>query len=237
MTGSMLQSLEGHSEMIMSLVFSADGRWILGSHQNGNYPRKSKSACVWNSNTGTLYRTFPGHRNSVDCVAISPDNRLIATSSINDPISVWDFETEQCLFTFTPQTKNVTNLAFALDGSKILTKSRDNIIRGWNSKDGTPDSVSEADELHFLKGSCQTGLNLSVSPTGTVRVKRMDGMEVDIEQQRNGDYAVLEKAPGKKNWRLARAKGEYWRYVNYATDEPEGRVLWSADVLGQVSED
>lgn len=235
-TGVFILALEGNSEMITNLIFSADGRWILGCQKNGQDPRKNRCICVWDSMTGDLHRTFPGQRNCVDCVAISPDNRCIVSCSVNDPICVWAFETEECLFTIKAQTSRVTNLTFSPDGLRILTKSSDNIIRGWDSQNGTPLPVSETDELHLLKGSCQTGLRLSLSPVGTVRVKRADGTKVDIEQERSDDYAVLEKAPGESQWRIARAKGEYWRYVNYATDGSEGRVLWSADVLGPVPE-
>lgn len=235
-TGALIHTLKGNVEIITKLVYSADGRWVLGCHKNGNHPEENTSVCVWDSHTGILHQTFPGHRNSADNVAISPDSRLIISSSVYDSICVWNFETAQCLFTIENQGGRVTDLAFSPDGSRILIKSSDNIIRGWDSKTGLPSAASEADEHHLIKGSSHTGFNLLLSPAGTVRTARTDGIELDIEQQRDGDYAVLEKISGQSQWRLCRAKGEYWRYVNYATDGPEGRVLWSADALGSVPE-
>jgi hypothetical protein len=37
---------------------------------------------------------------------------------------------------------------------------------------------------------------------------------------------MLRKRPGQ-NWRLAKAKGDSWRYVNQYVDGPNGRVLYS----------
>jgi hypothetical protein len=39
-------------------------------------------------------------------------------------------------------------------------------------------------------------------------------------------YIILRKRPGE-NWRLAKAKGDYWRYVNCYVDGPSGRTLYS----------
>jgi hypothetical protein len=49
-------------------------------------------------------------------------------------------------------------------------------------------------------------------------------------------YRVHTGTPPLPDLDIRRAKGEYWRSVNYVTEGPEGRILWPADALGPVPE-
>jgi len=232
--GALILELEKPEEILQCLVVSPNDKWIAGGgySQNGAKNR----VCVWDSSSGQLRLLDESHRNPVDAIAISPDSHFLVSSSIYDSIYRWDLETGSLLGVIPDGTQEITYLRFSADGKRILALSKDHRVRAWDFNKGIPLGIGSDDLAHIQKGMLSKGLNLNTSPFGTVRPLVSDPLKLDIFEDRKGNYAVLERKQGNDHWRLARAKGEYWRYVNYATDGPEGRVLWSADTLGLVPE-
>jgi len=92
--------------------------------------------------------------------------------------------------------------------------------------------MPQADKHHPLDTS---GFSISFSGSRyeattslaqTALVTRPDGTELDIAALPDNGFIILRKRPGE-NWRLAKAKGDYWRYVNCYVDGPNGRTLYS----------
>jgi len=74
--------LEGHTDDVLSVAFSPDGRRIVsGSLDN--------SVRVWDSLTGEVQNILEGHTNSVWSVAFSPDGRRIVSGSLDNSVRVW----------------------------------------------------------------------------------------------------------------------------------------------------
>jgi ribosome assembly protein 4 len=73
-------SLSGHSESILSVCFSPDGR-SLASGSGDNTVR------IWDLNTETPRFTLKGHTNWVQHVAWSPDCKLLASGSMDKTVN------------------------------------------------------------------------------------------------------------------------------------------------------
>src|SRR5262249_21308553 len=77
--GGNVLRLDGHAAMGLSVAWSAGGR-LLYSAGGGESDEDSVIRC-WQTTTGALLRTIPGHRSPVKALALSPDGVLVASGS------------------------------------------------------------------------------------------------------------------------------------------------------------
>ena len=95
-----LMTLEGHSEIVMSVALSPDGRRIV----SGSWDR---SVRVWDAESGACVATLEGHSYGVMSVAFSPDGRRIVSGSGDKSVRVWDAESGACVATLNWQYRRV----------------------------------------------------------------------------------------------------------------------------------
>jgi len=143
-------------------------------------------------------------------------------------VRVWDAASGDCLRVLDGHEDSVESVAISPDGKRIVSGSFDNSVRVWDAASGTPMELTAADEELLSKQRAR-------SHSKTIHHLLPSGKELDIATIPGG-FVVLERPSSDAPWKIARARGDYWRYVNYATDGPAGRMLWSADVLGPVPE-
>lgn len=119
----------GHSGYVLSVCFSPDGRFIL----TGSY---DKTACLWDTATGTALRIFEGHTGQVASVCFSPDGQYALTGSWDKTARLWDVATGKELRSFQGHVFSVRSVCFSLDGRFVLTGSEDLTARLWNVATG-----------------------------------------------------------------------------------------------------
>ena len=70
-----------------------------------------KTIRMWDIETGQCLRTFSGHTNWVNSVALFSDNSKMVYGSHDKTIKLWDIETGQCQRTFSGHTKWIYSVA------------------------------------------------------------------------------------------------------------------------------
>lgn len=113
-----------------------------------------------------------GHENVVCDVAISSDNRLIASSSYDGSVKVWNAETGEEVLTFSGHESTVYCVAFSPDGQQIASGGLDRIVKVWHPETGEETLAYRSHLAHVksLAFSPDGMLIASASNDGAVRV-------------------------------------------------------------------
>ena len=121
--GQVCNPLQGHTNSVMSVAFSPDGRYIV----SGPWDR---TICIWDAQTGgQVCNPLQEHTNMDMSVAFSPDGRHIASGSWDNTICIWDAQTGgQACNPLQGHIKSVNSVAFSPDGRYIVSGSLDKTI-------------------------------------------------------------------------------------------------------------
>jgi WD40 repeat protein len=144
-----LQTLEGHSSLVLSAAFSPDGQRIV----SGSW---DKIIRLWDAVTGAALQTLEGHSSEVSSIAFSPDGQRIVSGSGDKTVKLWDAMTGAVLQTLEGHLSKVTLVAFSPDSQHIVSGSWDNTIRLWDAVTGAA--------LQTLKGHSSKVSSVAFSP-------------------------------------------------------------------------
>ncbi|MBP5974962.1 protein kinase [Brasilonema sp. CT11] len=159
-SGREIATLKEHSGAVKSVAFSPDGQ-ILASGSEDNTIK------LWNLKNKQLIRTLKGHSQPIRSVAISPirsDFRslggrlggILASSSADDTIKLWDLATGQEIYTFKGHSFSVNSVAFTSDGKTLASGSSDHTIKLWD--------VATKREILTLRGDSKEVTSVAFSP-------------------------------------------------------------------------
>ncbi|MEO2033391.1 MAG: hypothetical protein ABGZ35_15040 [Planctomycetaceae bacterium] len=82
-THSSLLTLNGHTDRVVSVSFSPDGKQIVSGSAD-------RTAQLWNAETGREQLTLKGHTDTVVSVSFSPDGKRIASGRYDGTVKVWE---------------------------------------------------------------------------------------------------------------------------------------------------
>lgn len=126
-------TIVGHGEAILASQFSpsTSSRLVTGSGDS--------TARIWDTETGTPYRTLKGHTSWVLTVAYSPDASMIATGSNDNTVRLWDPKSGEPLGSPLKAHKfRVNSLSFepyhmqAPQRPRLASASKDATVRIWD---------------------------------------------------------------------------------------------------------
>jgi hypothetical protein len=129
--GTLLRTLEGHTDSVASLAVGADGTVYSGS---------KGPIHMWSDSDGAGLGTLEGHPGHfVYALAVASDGTVFSGSD-DETIRVWS--DGERVRTLTGHTGYVTSLAIGIQ-SKLYSASFDETVRVWSTIDGTPIAVLE----------------------------------------------------------------------------------------------
>ena len=121
--GSLLLEVEdAHSDTIVGLEFSPDGRYVATASTD----RFSK---VFQVSDGSQVAAFEGHTSHVLDVSWRADGLVLATAGADKVIKLWDFEEKRQLKTIDGYNQEITSVAFADTAETLVTSSGDKTVR------------------------------------------------------------------------------------------------------------
>jgi len=133
-----LRIFEGHTSVVSSVCFSADGRFAL----SGSADRTLK---LWEVTSGRCLRTFIGHADEVRSVCMSGDGCSALSGSPDGTLKFWDLSGGRCLRTFKADTTPAASVCmsgdsrYAVSGSGYVLgfpRPEDDTVKLWDSSTG-----------------------------------------------------------------------------------------------------
>ncbi|CAI7650582.1 unnamed protein product [Penicillium pancosmium] len=188
-TGTLQQTLGGHSVDVNTVAFSSDGQLLAsGSGNCGIWATRPEAYTVriWNMASGKLQKALEGHLTDVNSVAFSPNGRLLASGSSDQTVRLWDPATGTLQQTLEGHSA-VHSVAFSPSGQLLASgsgksHSEDNYVRLWDLATGAL--------LQILQGHSGLVYSVAFSPDGRLlasgsgdKTVRLWDPAIDVVQQ------------------------------------------------------
>ncbi|MBD2065985.1 tetratricopeptide repeat protein [Leptolyngbya sp. FACHB-671] len=182
------------------------------------YIREPATPVASNKSIWKYVQTFIGHSDLVRSVAISPDGQILASSSVDKTIKLWNLETGELLYTLEGHSSAVISVAFSPDGTTLASASNlavgDGNIKLWNVETGTLQQSLGKGLLSF-RVSCVT-----FSPDGQALASGNIDATIKLWQLNSGKvHSTL--------------KGHGWD-VNSVAFSRDGQILVSGSLDGAI---
>lgn len=113
---------------------------------------------VWDLATGKEVRRFGGLSGRALCVAVSADDRWVATGATDTTLRLWDLEAGKERHHLRGHDGEVPAVAFSFDGRRLVTGGADGTVRLWDVANGA--------ELHRFDGPKGRVFSVAFSPGG-----------------------------------------------------------------------
>jgi WD40 repeat protein len=140
-----------HDSSITQGVFSAEGSTLFTS----SYDETIRG---WDVSTGRELMRLPGDSGWVLGLALSPDEKSLASAGKDGTVRVWDLATRTSTTKLAGHTGPVKCVRFTKDGAGLYSGGEDGLILEWDWKAGK--------KIRTLKGHEDHVLTLALSPDG-----------------------------------------------------------------------
>jgi len=161
--GSLIRSLEGHTNEITALGFSPDGSILATGSQD-------RSVLLWNVTNGSLIRKLEGSTEWITSIAFSPDGKTLAIGLGAAIARLYLVSDGSYIGTLGGQSAWVTGVKFSPDGSILAVASGDYSIRLWHIPDNSLIRVLTGSESGFAAAN-----SIAFSPDGTILTSGSNG--------------------------------------------------------------
>ncbi|KAF1810848.1 beta transducin-like protein HET-D2Y [Eremomyces bilateralis CBS 781.70] len=160
-----LQTLEGHSDRVISVVFSRDSTRLASASYD-------KTVKIWDPSSGACLQTLKGHSGWVGSVVFSSDSTRLASASRDTTVKIWDANSGACLQTLKGHSDSVSSVVFLRDSSRIASASSDKTVKIWDASSGACLQTLEghSDRVSSVTFSCNSTALASASEDKTVNI-------------------------------------------------------------------
>jgi WD40 repeat protein len=195
------------------IVVSPSGQFFAAAQKN--------EIGVFRSDDGGQLKTLRGHQGKISAIAISPDNKMLVSASVEDrTVRVWDAETGDLLETLGENVGPVETVAFSPDGKFFVTGS-----------------IAEARYLQFWDSATRKLLAAPMQQPGFIYTVALtpNGKKL-VAAVRNfvKVWNLMETPAGIETKELFSIRGPRLNITMLALS-PDGRLAASADKSGMIT--
>ncbi len=161
-------TLEGHSDVVMSIAWNADGKWLATGSQD-------KTARLWQWPEGKELKVFKDHSDAVTRVVFSPDSKALYTASMDHNLRRYDTDKGNMVRAFTGHNEGVTALAISPQGNVLVSAGSETELRRWNPEAGDNSSKHGGHSATVTEIVFSKDTKFIVSASGDHSIRLWDG--------------------------------------------------------------
>lgn len=209
--------IEGHSDSVVAVSFSADGKFLASAGLDG-------TVRIYSVADRTLAQVLDGPQVGLEWVKWHPKGPVVAAGAEDGSVWMWNANTGTYMQSFMGHTDSCSCGSFSSDGKLLVTGSRDNSIRVWNPKDGQCLHRFEGHGFHTAEVSClavhpqatemHRYLAMSGAVDGSVCFSHIDNGRILVRFSEHGDHSV-EAVAFSPNFAFAASVGMDGKLVIY----------------------
>ena len=176
---------------------------------------------AWAQDRTEIVTAFKGHDGGVYSVAFTPDQKLLATGSLDNSVALWDVATGKLFKQFagpTGHTKQVFAVAVSPDGSMLASGSGDNTLKLWDVPLNAPVKTQPMPDAVRRLALSPDGLKLALAlPGGKITIVSV----ADFKELAKFDGPAVSKLTWTANGQnlIAGCEDGSLRMINVAKNE------------------
>ncbi|CAK4074324.1 unnamed protein product [Aphanomyces euteiches] len=135
--------LKGHNVTVTCVCTSEDGRLIYSAAKDGSILKwsitsdgvtKTKFIAPVDEDNDNKKPTkaVPDHKKTVLALALSSDNKYLASGGVDKILRVWNGESNECIESFKGHRDAISSLAFRTKAHMLFSGSFDRTVKHWN---------------------------------------------------------------------------------------------------------
>ena len=129
---ALIRVFPGHRGAVTDVAFSSDGTKLVST---AGEPGVFGEAKLW-SIDGSCLRTMIGHKDQMCALAVSPDDKTLATASYDQKVVLWNLETGEAIRTLAGHNGAVFAVAFGSRRNLLASASGDRTVKLWDITTG-----------------------------------------------------------------------------------------------------
>lgn len=223
-TGEVLNDLVAHTERITDVIYLPDGQRALSASQD-------TSILLWDLTTGEVLRRFDGHTESVNTLALNPENSTqFASGSGDQTVIVWDLEAGALLDQLVGHTDAIYDIDYSPDGLNIISGSRDATVILWDALSGRElqryiSNTEDVRAVHFNAEGNRLAVGTADGVVAIYDPESSQALETFNLADGSGVFDVL-FTPDSRNVLTAQEDGDVGIWRSYKSDE---LISWTVE--------
>jgi len=117
--------------------------------------------------SGVLFGLYEGHTDSVQDIAVTPDDKTFVSASADKTLRVWDIETGKTLHVLSGHVYAVNSVAITPDGKYVVSTDNGGILKIWDINTGKElRSIDTGQEKNVEGLVMKRASGLAITPDG-----------------------------------------------------------------------